>query len=50
MPEKILGKEIKYTYRGKPAFKLMGKWMYFDNKGRGHHIKREYVKNIKKNE
>jgi len=47
MPEKILGREIQGTYRGKPVIKLLGEWMYFDDKGRGHNVKKKYRKNIK---
>ncbi len=46
-PKKILGKDVVGTYRNKPVIKLLGGWFYFDEKGRGHKIKREYIKNIK---
>jgi len=41
---KLMGKEITETYRGKPKFKLMGKWFYIDSKGRGHQIKKKRKK------
>ncbi len=47
MPEKKLGKEIKGTYRGKFVIKLLGEWVYFDDKGRGHKVERKYHKKIK---